>query len=169
MAARYPWTPEQLAAIRDGNAAGKSLHSIAAELGVTKRNLSNQAARMGLTWDRSRTQVATAAKVADAKGRRAVLQLNLLDDAERLRAQLWAPTTLYNFGGRDNTYAEHQADEPPFADKLKIMQAVGIAVDRSLKLDVHDSGAGAGVVIGLLQKTAAALGIVDNEDAQAPE
>jgi hypothetical protein len=159
---RYPWTPEQEQTIRDGNAAGRSLTSIAAELGVTKRNLSTHSARLGLTWDRSRTHVATAAKVADAKGRRAALQLNLLEDAERLREQLWRPSLAYNFGGKDNTYAEHQLPEPAFADKLKIMQAVGIAVDRSLKLDVHDSGAGAGVVIGLLQQTAAALGIRDD-------
>lgn len=158
------WTPAEEAAIRDHHAAGRSLTWIARELDITKPVLSRKAAKMGLAWDRSRTVKATEAHVADARGRRALLQVRLLDDAEKLRDQLWKPTLAFNFGGKDNTYAEHQLDEPTFADKLKLMQAVGIAVDRSLKLDLHDSAAGAAQVVGLLQQTAAALGLADADD-----
>jgi len=48
------------------------------------------------------------------------------------------------------------------------MEATGVAIDRSLKLDDHDSGAGAAAVVGLLQQTAAALGIRDETDTAPP-
>ena len=81
-----------------------------------------------------------------------------------MREQLWAPATVFNFGGKDNTYEERVLDKPPFGDQLKIIQATGVAIDRSLKLADHDSGAGATVVVGLLQQTAAALGLNDGDD-----
>lgn len=172
MATPRPWTTDDDATLTRLHGEGRTLHSIHQEMGRSKGMVSRHAATLGLAWDRTRTAVATEAKVVDAKSRRATLQLLLLEDAERLRKQMWEPSLAYNFGGKDNTYAEHQLDQPAFADKLKIMQAVGIAIDRSLKLDVHDSGTGTGVVIGLLQQTAAALGIrdslTDDDPAVAP-
>ena len=164
MAEPAPWTSDLEARLRALHAEGKSLTACARELGLTKPRLSRKAADLGLDWDRSQTQAATAAHIADGKARRARLQLALLEDAERLREQLWAPATVFNFGGKDNTYEERVLDKPPFADQLKNMQATGVAIDRSLKLDVHDSGAGATVVVGLLQLSAAALGLNDGDD-----
>lgn len=168
MSARYEWTPEQLAAIRDGNAAGKSLHSIAADLGVTKRNLSNQAARMGLTWDRSRTQSATAARVADAKARRAALVLRSLARAEHLYDRLEAPefTTLTRgTGGAEHT---ETLKFVPARDERELAVTIRTHLDASMRLEGHDAGTGAQAVIGLLQQTAAALGITDAPDDDAP-
>lgn len=168
MAAR-PWTQADDAELRRLHGEGKSLHHIAGEMGRGKGTISRKAKDLGLPWDRTDTAAATSAKVADAKSRRAQLQLGLLEDAERLRVQLWQPTVAFNFGGKDNTYNETRLDEPTFADKLKIMQAAGAAIDRALKLDLHDAGAGTAQVIGLLQRTAAALGLNDAADTKAPE
>ncbi|WP_343993052.1 hypothetical protein [Terrabacter terrae] len=163
--AAFPWTNELDTLLRDLAATGRSVRDIAAEIGTTKSTIDRRLRALGITLDRSSTEAATKANTLDAKARRSRLQLALLEDAERLRAQMWQPATVFNFGGKDNTYEERTLDKPPFADQLKIMQATGIAVDRSLKLDLHDSG-GSTAVIGLLQQTAAALGIHDDADSQ---
>ncbi|WP_076260854.1 helix-turn-helix domain-containing protein [Intrasporangium flavum] len=165
MAAPFPWTDGLDQQLRDLAAAGRSVRDIATEIGTTKSTIDRRLRALGITLDRSSTEAATKANTLDAKARRAKLQLALLEDAERLRAQAWQPTIAFNFGGKDNTYNEHQLDQPTFADQLKIMQATGIAIDRALKLDLHDAG-GSTAVIGLLQQTAAALGIHDETDTQ---
>lgn len=166
MATPRPWTATDNARLASLHADGATLTAAARQLERSKATVGKYAARLGLTWDRTATAAATEAKVIDARGRRAVLQLDLLDDAARLREQLWKPTVVFNFGGKDNTYEERELPEPTFADKLKIVQATGIAVDRSLKLDLHDSAAGAAQIVGILQQTAAALGITDESDTQ---
>jgi len=67
----------------------------------------------------------------------------LLADVQRLRGQMFAPCKAFNFGGKDNTYAEVALEQPTFVDQLKIMQAATIAVDRSLKIAVHDTDSSA--------------------------
>ncbi|NUO58985.1 MAG: helix-turn-helix domain-containing protein [Hamadaea sp.] len=165
MPAPFPWTDALDQQLRDLAAAGRSVRDIAADIGTTKSTIDRRLKHLGISLDRSSTEAATKANMADAKSRRAALQLALLEDAERLRAQMWSSAVVFNFGGKDNTYEERTLDKPPFADQLKIMQATGIAIDRSLKLDLHDSG-GSTTVIGLLQQTAAALGIHDDADTQ---
>ena len=164
MAAR-PWSDDEDERLRELHASGKSLHAIAGEMGRAKSTVSRESKRLQLSWTRDQVNAATEAKVADAKGRRAALQIALLEDAEKLRAQLWKPTLAFNFGGKDNTYNEHQLDQPTFTDQLKIMQATGVAGDRSLKLAEHDSD-GAEQVRSLLGGIAEALGLVpDTPDA----
>lgn len=164
--AAFPWTDQLDQQLRDLAADGTPIRQMAERLGTSKSVVDRRLKTLGVTLDRSRTEAATRAHTLDAKARRAALQLSLLGDAERLRQQLWQPTIAFNFGGKDNTYNEHQLDKPPFADQLKIMQATGIAVDRSLKLADHDDGTGAAQVVGLLQQTAAALGLTDDGDTQ---
>jgi hypothetical protein len=159
------WTTADDDTLRALHAAGKSCHAIATEMTRSKATISRHSKRLGLLWDRAQVAAATAAKQTDAKGRRATLQLSLLEDAERLREQLWQPCIAFNFGGKDNTYEEHHLDKPTFADQLKIMQATGVAVDRSLRLADHDS-AGSEVVKNILGSLAEQLGLTDRADAQ---
>ncbi|MER7070957.1 hypothetical protein [Terrabacter sp. NPDC000476] len=165
MAAAFPWTDALDLQLRTLAANGRSVRDIAAEIGTTKSTIDRRLRHLGIVLDRSATEAATRANTTDAKSRRMRLHLALLDDAEKLRQQMWEPAVVFNFGGKDNTYEERTLDKPPFADQLKIMQATGIAIDRSLKLDLHDAG-GSQAVIGLLQQTAAALGIHDDTDTQ---
>lgn len=128
--------------VRDLHANGLGRNAIAEQMGRSGRTVSRIAAELGLTFDRERTKAATAAKVIDAKARRAALALALLDDAALLRAQLWSPAKAFNFGGKENTYNEVTLDEPTFADKRNIAQAVSVLLDRSIKLDAYDKGDG---------------------------
>lgn len=156
-APRRPWTEDT--ELRELHAAGHTLGDIAKRLDRSRSTISHHAKRLGLVWDRAgtRTAAATAAKIADARTRRAQLAAALLDDAERLRAQMWAPTIVFNFGGKDNDYNQRELPEPPHGDKLKIMQAVGIAVDRVLKIDLHDADAELEQAVGMLDQIAAAI------------
>jgi IS30 family transposase len=165
---RRPWSAGDDEQLRALHAEGKSLGECAKVLGRSKGTIHDKAKALGLDWDRERVAAATQAKVRDARARRAELAVNLLDDVDRLRKQLFAPTVAFNFGGRDNTYNEVNLDEPTFTDKLKIMQAVGAGIDRHLKLVEHDSG-NADAVRSLLGSLATSLGLSPDGDPAAGE
>ena len=143
MATQSTWTPELDQQLADLHAAGLSLRECATRIGRPFQRVSERSKILGLSWDRSKTKAATESRVADNRATRSAIEAGLLDDVQRLRAQLWAPCKAFNFGGKDNTYEEHALDQPTFVDQLKIMQAATIAVDRSLKIAVHDSDSSA--------------------------
>jgi hypothetical protein len=157
------WTPQIDQQLVDMHAAGLTLTACAKGLGRSKTAVSRRAKTLGLTWDRAQTKAATAAVVADNKSRRAAIEAGLLDDVQRLRAQMFAPCKAFNFGGKDNTYNEVALDQPVFADQLRIMQAATTAVDRSLKIAVHDSDSGAGPAKSLLSELMKGLRIAYEE------
>ena len=157
MASPGRWTPAQEAELRDLHGQGLTLTAIAKQIGRDKGTVSVKAKALGLTWDRSATQAATRAKVADAKARRAQLKIDLLSDAARLREQLWEPARVINFGGKDNTLTETTLEEPLFADKLKIMQAASSAIASYDRLEKLDGDGGVGDAVGMLDKIADAI------------
>ncbi|MFF7335441.1 hypothetical protein [Streptomyces sp. NPDC008150] len=126
--------PERFDKLRALHAEGLGRNAIAREMGIAPVVVSRTAEHLGLTFDRSRIEAATKARLADLAERRALLAEDLMGDAERLRAQLWAPTTVYSFGGKDNTYEEHEFDEAPAAEKRALMSTAATAIDRVLKL-----------------------------------
>jgi hypothetical protein len=143
MAAPVPWTDDEDQVLRDFAAAGRSISKMSAALvGRHPSSVKRRLDKLGIHLDRTQTAAATQAKVIDAKARRAALEVALLEDAEEMRRRMFAKTTVYNFGGKDNTYNEREVNEPPHADKLKLMQAAGIAIDRSLKISEHDASTG---------------------------
>jgi hypothetical protein len=133
-----PITDEDYEAVRDLHAQGLGRNAIARQIHRSGRTVSKLAAELGLSFDRSPTAIATEARVADGRARRAALAQALLEDAERMRLSLFAPCTIRNFGGKDNTYAEKKIDQPPFRDQRDIMSSIGIAIDRAVKLDAYD-------------------------------
>lgn len=137
MAAR-PVTDTERQQVATLHAAGCSRNDIAAQLGRSGSTISKIATDLGLSFDRTTVQAATAAKVADARAKRTHEMNALLDDAKRLRLQLFAPCIVHAFGGKENTYNQAELDRPPFADQAKIMQAYSLAIDKSIRLDVHD-------------------------------
>lgn len=135
-----PLTDAELDQLRQLHTDGASRNDIARALDRSGSTISKACARLGLSFDRTKVAAATAAKVADAKALRAEIALGLLNDAQRLQRQLFAPAKVYNIGGKDNVYTERQVDEPPFRDKRDIMQSVATAVNASLRLDEYDRG-----------------------------
>ncbi|QGZ53359.1 hypothetical protein GPZ77_34585 (plasmid) [Streptomyces sp. QHH-9511] len=120
--------------VRELHALGYGRNRIAREINQAPVMVSRTAEYLGLTFDRSRIEAATKARLADLAERRTMLAEDLLSDAEKLRAQMWEPTTVYSFGGKDNTYEDHTFDEAPAAEKRALMATAATAIDRLLKL-----------------------------------
>lgn len=159
MAKPIPDTTRQQ--ILDLHAAGRTRNAIAAETGVGAGTVSRICHANGLTFDRTATRAAVAAHAIDAKARRAELKELLLEDAHRLRAQLWQPAEVINFGGKDNTLAKTTINEPLFVDKKNILSAVGIAVDKVEKLEKLDNDGGVQDAESMIQKLIDGIGIPD--------
>jgi hypothetical protein len=138
MAARL--SAETIEQIRLLAAGGVARNQIARELGVSAATVTKHAPAG--SFDRSATAVAVKARQIDMAAMRAQLAADLLSDAARLREQVWQPALVYNFGGKDNTYEEHQLDEQPTDAKRTLIQAATTAVTAHLRLVDHDSDGG---------------------------
>ncbi|KAB1658999.1 GcrA family cell cycle regulator [Pseudoclavibacter sp. CFCC 11306] len=136
---QHRFTDDDARKLHTLHAEGLSLAKIAEHLGFSRATISKFAKRLGLEWaSRSQTKAATQAKQADAAALRAQLKLKLLHDAEQLRGQLFAKTTVFSFGGKDNIYREHTLPRPPADVQRNIMTSIGIAVSKSLDLEKID-------------------------------
>lgn len=156
------WTEAELQTLRERNAAGDSLTAIARDLGVTKPVLSRKAAALGLTWDRSRTEKATAAKVVDAKARRATILGRLygeaeavLDDLEAGRAGKGWNTIIRGEYGIENT---RSLDFIPIRDRRDASDTLSRVLVQATRLEQVDNGT-ADAVKGLLGGLADQLGL----------
>jgi hypothetical protein len=167
--AAHPVTDAERDRVRQLHAAGRGRNEIALELDRSAGIVSKIAKQLGLSFDRAVTRAATAAKVADAKAKRARLMHDLLADAEQLRRQLFAPCKVHAFGGKDNTYNEAALERPPFRDQRDIVQAVSVAVNASLRLDLHDGDAGADEARSMIGALAAGLQVAYEQMQSAPD
>lgn len=129
-----PVTEADYNEVRRLHAQGLGRNAIAREMGRGPRTVSVIAAELGLAFDRTMTEEATRARKADLEERRVLLAEALQGDAERLTEQLWQRAKVFNIGGKDNTYTDHDVDEPPADAKKNLMAAAGIAIEKSLKL-----------------------------------
>ncbi|WEH40786.1 helix-turn-helix domain-containing protein [Streptomyces sp. AM 2-1-1] len=174
MAKARPVTDAERIRIRELHAEGKGRNVIAKELGRSGRTISEEAGKLGLSFAARAGQVAAATEVrqADLADRRAQLAELLQDDAERMRAQMWQPTTVWSFGGKDNTYEDHVFPEAPADVKRTLMAATATAIDRSLKLvpPKDESGVEEGLaLITQLMSGLAAVYKAQQQDQEAGE
>lgn len=165
MTNRTPLTDAERERIHTMHAEGHTLGEVTAALGRSKSTVSTYARRHGLQWSTAKTEAATATRQASNRDKRARLETRFLDEAAKLLDQLHKPHTVFSFGGRDNTYAEHQLEEPDVQSKRSLIQAAGTAVDRALKLaDADKAGAGADAGKSLIGSMFVALRTIPLED-----
>ncbi|MFD2839343.1 helix-turn-helix domain-containing protein [Populibacterium corticicola] len=162
------WTDIHDSELATLHAENLGVRAIAERMGFGRTTISTNAKRLGLTFDRRQTRAATAAIQADAKAKRAALELKLLEDAERLRSQLWQPHTYIDHGGKDYVKVTWTQEEPSPSDKLKLMQAASAALDRSIKITQLDSDNGAAGAISMLEGLAKQLGVTGPQDDETP-
>ncbi|TFV91391.1 hypothetical protein [Blastococcus sp. CT_GayMR16] len=136
-----PLDPDKRAAILDDILEGKTRNAIARDHDVAQSTVSRIAAQEGITdaWDRADSKRATELRMVDVKARQSELAQLLAEDVHRLRRMLWEPCTVYKFGGKDNTLATHDLEEPDFEGKRNLMTTIGIAVDKIAVLTRDDA------------------------------
>lgn len=150
---------EELAQLHE---KGLGRNAIAAAMGVGQRQVSEEAEALGLKFNRAITEAATRARENASEEKRSLLLQEQLNDALRLREQLWAPCTIGQFGGRDNTWSEVALDRPLFADQLRIQQAVSGAIANVTKLLESQQGSNR-ATINLVIATAEKLGLTETD------
>lgn len=161
-----PITDHDREQVRTLHAAGISRNEIARTLKRSPSTVSKIARELGLTFDRAaEVAVATEVRRADLAARRADLALALQDDAEKLRAQLFAPCTVGEFAGRDGDWHETHLDRPRFTDQRQIIGAVQTAVSTSLRLAPAEGGENAEQVRSMLGALGEALQQAAADDA----
>lgn len=104
--------------------------------------LSHEAARMA-------TENATNAKMASNAERRAELAERLLSVARQALDDMNQSATIYNFGGKDNTYNEVTVSRPPTGDQRNLMTVAAIAIDKHVVLERIDSARSGAVQVDL--------------------
>jgi hypothetical protein len=128
------------ARILDMCRAGRTRNDIARELGISAASVSGSCTAPASRSTERQVKAATAARTVDMRARRAEVAELLLEDAVRLRAQMWEPHEYIDHGGKDFDEARWTQDEPSPADKLKLMQAAVAALGRHMNLEQHDAG-----------------------------
>ncbi|UUU21706.1 helix-turn-helix domain-containing protein [Streptomyces sp. DSM 40750] len=165
-----PVTDDDYELVRQLHAQGLGRNQIAREIDRAQRTVSVIAAELGLVFDTSMTEDATRARVAQLAALRADTAVDLHLDAMKLTQQMWEPATIYNFGGKDNTYRDKHVNEPPSGDKKNLMAAAGIALEKSLKLVPPADDAGAGEARSMLGQLMSGLkAVYDEQQAAAGE
>jgi Helix-turn-helix domain len=143
MPKQTPLTDEQRLMICELADDGLSVRQIAAQLKIAPSTVTRAAQRMGIAFDRSATEKATAARIADAKARRSVTVLRLLELANQELDRLGRPYRAHAFlGGQLPGYYEHVLPQPDAAARLAIVRTAGTLVDKHIRLAAMDGQAG---------------------------
>lgn len=108
-------------------------------------------------FERSQTENATRAVVADNRSRRAQLASDLLTDAQRFRERAWAPYSYYERGQFGPELVT--LDKPPLKDAKEAYVAIGISLQRHAELEKLDSDRGEERAKSMLGQLAEALNV----------
>lgn len=127
-------TDAERARILDLHAQGLSRNAIARETGRGAATVSRTLAAAGRTMDRSSTKQATEARQIDLAASRVELAQKMMQRAHTILDGLDGPYTVYNFGGKDNTYNEHTFTTPPIEVQRNALTTAGIAFDKATRI-----------------------------------
>lgn len=155
-----PIEPEKREAILADIRGGQlGRNEIARKHGVAGSTVGKVASDEGLldAFDRAETENATRAKRADLAKERAEVSALLLRRAKEALLQFDQPHVVFNIGGKDNVYTEHLMDRPPTGDMRNLAIVAGVAIQRHIELDRHDSDDGASDAASLVKALAAGL------------
>jgi transposase-like protein len=144
---------------------GLGCNAIARELGVAASTVSKWAKDSKRSFDRAQVAAANQAHRVDLAAGRIRLAEKMLAAAEAMLDDIDEPYLVYNFGGKDNTYEEHELDTAPVEVRRNIITTAGITFDKLTRV-VETSGDGADDAKSMLAQLGRALGIgaepVDN-------
>lgn len=166
-----PVTDKDIERIRELHAQGMGRNAIAREIGRGQRTVSEIAAKLGLTFDRTMTAVATEARVIDAKARRADLMNRYYEQANKQLDRLDRGT----YTVREVSFGKvltYETDELPTQDVRNLMQASTAASTQAAKLEALDTNNGVDDAKSMLGQLAsgltAAYNAMNEGDGDAP-
>jgi hypothetical protein len=143
MPQQTPLTDDQRLRICELADEGLSVRQIAAQMKIAPSTVTRAAQRMGLAFDRSATEKATAARMADARARRSMTALRLLKLANAELDRLNRPYRAHAFlGGQVPGYYEHVLPQPDVAARLAIARTAGTLIDKHIRLAGADGNYG---------------------------
>ena len=162
-----PVTDQERERVKQLHAEGLGRNAIAAELGRPTGTVTNIARQLGLDFDRTATEAAVKARKIDLAEKRGLLREKFLNRADELLNRAAEPYLVHNFGGKDNTYAEHQLDLPPAAEARNLTQAAATAATAEIRISQADNDHGLESVRSMLGNLGSALGLVGPDDDPA--
>ncbi|MFE0451610.1 hypothetical protein ACFW2D_10015 [Streptomyces sp. NPDC058914] len=125
--------------LRQLHADGVSRNEIARQLEWSVATISNHANRLGLAFDREATRAATDARQVDLRERRARIQEQLLDLAERTIERAQTRYLVHGFSHTGESVAEW-LQQPPARETKDFTLAASSALTSALKLAQVDAG-----------------------------
>lgn len=139
-------------------------NAIAREVMIAPSSVSRIAEAAGLSFDRATsTASATAARQADLKRRRLDLIDELFSKAEDHIVAIDQPFLAFNFGGKENTYEEHELDRAPTGDILNLHRAASLALKDARELIRDDDDEGVAEAESMLMNLILELGLHEDE------
>jgi transposase-like protein len=141
----------------------------ARQMDIPRATISKWAERAGVTGDRKTKQTAAIAAMEKTLAQRRVqLAKDLMSDVELLRTQLFEPATVHKFDAEGGFHLGELA-EPTFRDKVSLMTAIAIAVDKIQLLSGAPTSRSENVEITELDREIAKLlGQMDGQPSGKP-
>lgn len=158
-------TDEERDEIRRLHAEGHGRNEIGRLVGRSQRTISEQAAKMGLLFDRSATAVATEAKVIDARARRARIMEQLYDVIEADLAYLKKPDGYVLVEVSAGKAVPFGAERLPAQDRRALITGISTAITAASRLEALEGDPGVAGAASLLTS----LGKAFLEAAGPPE
>lgn len=134
------FAPDERAQVIKWIARGMSRNEIARRTGRGVATITRIAQAEGLTFNRTEMMgPALEAQGITLRARRMALAEALLNDAHRLRKQLWEPSMIVQLNYKTGVFVKQKIKEPTAGDKRNLMTALGIAVDKIAELERLDA------------------------------
>jgi hypothetical protein len=134
-----PLTQEERDEIIDLLPTGKSAREIAAHTGRSVDTVSRLARSVGHAFGQTNLARAHEARSAYSAERRAESAARAQELADKLLGKASGKYLVFNFGGRDNDYNEHELEEPPVEALRQIAASYRDLMRTVLDVDRHDN------------------------------
>jgi len=144
---------EQREQVLNLHTIGVPRNEIARRVGISAGSVTNICRDAGLSFDRSATKQATAARSVDLAAGRIRLAEKMLAASESMLDAIDEPYLVYSFGGRDNTFAQHTLRSAPVEVRRNVITTAGITFDKLTRI-VERSDTGLEQAAGVLDQIA---------------
>ena len=149
-------TDETRADILRLHSEGLSRNEIARRTGVSAGSVTNVCTENDRTFDRSATKDASEAKRVDLADARMNLAHRMNAAANDMLDMLDKPFTVFNFGGKDNTFSSEVLSSVPVDARRTIITSSAIVFDKISRIVEKDNG-GLEQTVGVLDALAGNL------------